>query len=430
MSLVPAFTRVCAATVLFAAAAAFGAYLPKGSPAVAGARNIVLIYNSSFDANGVDSHRNWQQADFIPILGYRNAAGYVMTPMFDSVLILPLRAKSGRGFIPGFGTAPSTVDDWTWYANNRLFGGDYHLKHLDDAASQLKSYFNAPNVRLKVFLTIPYPDPAQHSFGAITAGGPNLSFATRANRLAAIQWYMDLVTRLWKTAKFKSIDLVGWYWLQETVGSTDQALLPQVASYVHSTGLKFLWIPYYLAAGYSSWRDWGFDAAIYQPNYFFTLTVPIKRLGDAASGARQYGLGIELELDDRAISDTAYRSRYYDYLKAGRTESFQSDSVTAWYMGGDTLVKCSLSADPAVRAIYDDTYNFIAEAPIPGDAEKNRLLNTRDVATVLGACAGLRRASDSGVSVPGGDVVQDSKLDILDAAKIIRYLAGLQPTLP
>jgi hypothetical protein len=405
-------------------APAFAAYLPKGAAAAAGGRNMVLIYNAG------DGHRLWKQADFVPLLSHSTLSSKPLAPMFDSLLVLPLMATSGRGFVSGFGSGPSNVTDWTWYADSRLFGGDDQLRSLDHAATQVKTALNAPGLRWKVFLTIPYPDASQLSFGAIDSTGRSLNFANPNDRVLAAQWYISKISAQWKAAGYQSIDFVGWYWLQELVPSGDQSTVQRVAAAVHADGRKFLWIPYYAATGYAKWSTWGFDAAIYQPNYFFTATLPYSRLTDAATAASRYGMGVELELDDRAISSSDFRLRYENYLRAGRAEGFQTGAVTAWYMGGDTLLKCALSTDPATRGIYDETWDFIAQDPIPGDADTNRIINSNDAGTILAAAAGLRQSVGTGISLTAADVVRDGHLDILDAVRTLRYVAGLDTALP
>lgn len=409
---------------LLSATSALSAYLPKGSAAAGGARNIVLIYNAG------DGHRMWQQADFVPLISHATLAGKPLAPMFDALVVLPLKATSGRGFVSGFGTGPSNVTDWTWYSDSRLFGGDDQLRSLDNAATQVKTALNAPGLRWKVFLTIPYPDSTQHAFGAIDSSGRSLNFSSTSDRGAATEWYIAKVSALWKAAAYQSLDFVGWYWLQESVPSGDQTLVQRVATAVHADGRKFLWIPYYSATGYSKWSTWGFDAAIYQPNYFFTTTLPYSRLTDTATSAETYGMGVELELDDNAISSTAYKARYENYLRAGNETGFQTGALTAWYMGGDTLLKCALSSDSGVHGIYDETWDFIVKDAIPGDADTNRLINAADVRAILSAASGLRQSYGVGISITAGDLVPGGRLDILDAVRTLRFVVGIDVKLP
>ena len=51
-----------------------------------------------------------------------------------------------------------------------------------------------------------------------------------------------------------------------------------LGDYVRSKGLRFYWIPYYTAQGYSEWRDLGFDAAYLQPTYFWNRKIGDERV--------------------------------------------------------------------------------------------------------------------------------------------------------
>lgn len=398
-------------------------YLPKGAPEAAGARNIILVYNGS------PSHRNWEMPDFVPLLSHVTAAtGTPRALMFDTALVLPLQARSGNRFCPGFGDLPANKADFEDYVNNSLFGGANHLRKMDDAAQVVCDALFAPGLRWKVILTIPYPDPAQRQFGSIVPGGRVLDFASNDDRLAAVKWYISWVWYKFHAAKYKHLDLVGLYWVHEATETMDKTLLPLVGKEVRKPGMKFFWIPWYKAPGSSLWATYGFDTAIHQPNYFFR-DMAETRLSDAAAYARQYGMGVEIELDDRALNDAAYREKYRAYLRYGQTEGYQEGALTAWYAGGDTLVKAAWSTNPDQRAIYDETYNFIVGKGVPGDVNRNRVVDLNDVRTMLRMNSGLSNSVSPFFPVTT-DVDADRKVSLVDAVKTLRHVHGLQPSLP
>jgi hypothetical protein len=331
-------------------------YLPPGDERAGGARHIVLIYNSK-------GHRKWQKDDFKPLLAYQSREGKPLAPMFDTFLWLPLRLDNGHWWCPGFGSAPADKADVEAYRDDRLFGGDDQLRSLDRAAAETAAALHAPGLRYKVILTLPYPDTHQQDFGAVTPGGPSLDLAGNPNRLKVTQWYINTVRQRWKEAGFNNLDLIGWYWVHEQTDGEDGKLLPEVAKQVHADGKKFFWIPWFKAPGAQHAKELGFDAAMHQPNYFFdNYKGPATRLNEAAAFARQHNLGMELELDENVLKPERADSRqkYRDYLRAGREEGFQNGALTAWYMGGDALVQCAWSDDPEARAMYDETWDFIA----------------------------------------------------------------------
>ncbi|MET9019943.1 DUF4855 domain-containing protein [Actinopolymorpha sp. NPDC004070] len=73
-------------------------------------------------------------------------------------------------------------------------------------------------------------------------------------------------------------------------------------------------------AGYTlldkMWSDVGIDAAAFQPNYFFE-DVSAERIEDASAVAKRYGMGVEVEFDERMLTDDVFRDRYITYLNGG-----------------------------------------------------------------------------------------------------------------
>lgn len=329
-------------------------YLPPGDESAAGARHIVLIYN------GAKHHRDWQTPDFVPLLSYVNRDGRPIAPLFDTFLVLPLTLGTDRAFCPGFGKIPVNAGDVSAYRDDRLFGGDDQLRKLDAAAAQVAKCLHAPALRWKVILTLAYPDPTQTAFGPVGSGGANLDLSRHADRLEAMRWYIRTVRERWTAAAFRHLDMVGWYWVHEASEGEDGKLLPEVAKLVHADGGRFFWIPWFKAPGAGRGADWGFDASIHQPNYFFDFyNGPDTRLNEAAAFARRHGMGVELELDEAVLTRADARAKYRDYLRIGRDEGYRDHALTAWYMGVAALVEAARNPDPEVRAIYDETHAFI-----------------------------------------------------------------------
>jgi hypothetical protein len=411
----------CLFALLTAAAPCLAGFLPKGTSASNGCRNIVLIYNCA------PGHLDWQAADFAPLLTWTSPDGRSTHPFFDAFLVLPLVAPSGRGFCPGFGTGPSNVGDWTTYLDGYLFGGRNHLKRLDLAALEARARLQARRMTWKVILTLPYPDPSQHAFGQVDMDGPNLDFTYRKDRLDACVWWIEAVLARWKSAAFQALELVGIYWVHEAVSTTeDKELLPRVASRLHASGLKFFWIPWYNAPGATTWRDYSFDAAMHQPNYFFTTTVPYQRLIDAVTLARNNGLGMELELDERVLTSSEFRQRYRAYLAVDADQGVQRGALTAWYMGASALNQAAASANPEVRAIYDETWAFVAGSGLPGDVDRTNQVTADDLRLMLAILGGARSGAEDNIDAANGDVNANGRVDLGDACRVMRFLVGLQ----
>jgi len=72
-------------------------------------------------------------------------------------------------------------------------------------------------------------------------------------------------------------------------------------------------------------------------------------------------MGIELEIHWNALTDSNYRSKYYDYLNYGITKGYMSGAVHMYYQNGGpgTFYSSCVSTNPEIRNIYDQTYKFI-----------------------------------------------------------------------
>ncbi|KRE47972.1 DUF4855 domain-containing protein [Paenibacillus sp. Soil724D2] len=108
------------------------------------------------------------------------------------------------------------------------------------------------------------------------------------------------------------------YWLEEQIStsSTGPATFKLANDIVHAKNLKSFWIPHSLAYKAYMWKDVGFDAVAFQPNYFFG-ELGYDKLKDASNIAKQYGMTNELEFDDRMVNDSVFRERFVDYLNSG-----------------------------------------------------------------------------------------------------------------
>ncbi|MCC6444006.1 MAG: DUF4855 domain-containing protein [Armatimonadetes bacterium] len=326
-------------------------YFPPGSPSAMKARHIVLIYNGH-------SHRTWKMEDLKPYVAYLNPDGTPRHWFFDTFLMLPLTAQSGNCFYPGFSPTPSNRADWLWYLDSKLFGGETHLPHLNEAVKLLQKEMEANRYRAKVILTVPYPDPRRTDFGDVDGDGQEGNLSRAEDRYKAVDWYVKEATARWKKAAFSHLELIGWYWLEEQVSEGDRDLLPKVGKLVRDQGKRFFWIPYFNSGAAAEWKALGFDCAIYQPNYFFGADTPASRIEEAAKFARENGMGVEIECDGR-FAEPVFRMKYKAYLDGGMKYGYMRDAICGYYEGGGALLQAYQSKDPAVRALYNRTYKFV-----------------------------------------------------------------------
>ena len=160
---------------------------------------------------------------------------------------------------------------------------------------------------------------------------------------------------------YTNLSLIGFYWYDENIeygqSTIEIPLIQQVAVYIHSLGYKFYWIPDYQGQGFQIWHQLGFDVANMQPNYYTApSSVPAQRLAIAAAISKQYGLGIEIEMDNNILNMTSsgatYRTKVQSYFSYGSTVGYKG-TFCAWYQGIKTLESASQSNDAPVRTMYD-----------------------------------------------------------------------------
>jgi hypothetical protein len=165
--------------------------------------------------------------------------------------------------------------------------------------------------------------------------------------------YVADVERRFRGAGHARLRLDGFYWLLETMSTSDAGVVGRVAREVHARGLRFLWIPYYDAEGWERWHEFGFDEAWVQPNFFFNLDVPPSRLDSAAARAVQRGMGLEIEFDGRLLATPGFGDRLDPYLDVLRRYRQLAARSIAVYEGGGALLALSRSPQPAGRLRYE-----------------------------------------------------------------------------
>lgn len=243
---------------------------------------------------------------------------------------------------------------------DKNFATDDGVPNLESVCRAAVGRIGEPIRRRQLILTIPEPILGQTNWGEIS--GKALDFRRMADRLAAIEWYLDLALQKWQSFAAKQLELAGFYWgYENTRGKND--FFPAVAKLVHARGKQFFWIPYWDKTGsQDQWKALGFDAAWQQPNHFFHPELPDSRLNEACAFARQHGMGLEMEFDGSMISDPEKFVRRFDaYLDVFAQMGVKDTSSIAYYEGGGALHRLAVSADPQVRAHYDRIARFILD---------------------------------------------------------------------
>jgi hypothetical protein len=211
-----------------------------------------------------------------------------------------------------------------------------------------------------------YPTLAKDYWGVVE--GRKLDFTRPADRLTACKWYIDKACEMFDAGGYEHVELAGFYWVAEEMYHSS-GIIEGVAEYLHSKGLRFEWIPYWKGEkdwqgndpDYFTWKDYGFDQAYLQPNYFFNESVPASRLTDAVKVINKYDLGYEVEFDEKAIESLGgtKRSRLYDYMKAFKESGVYAKQPLAYYMGENAFCQLSEAALSVDRKTFDDLCTFI-----------------------------------------------------------------------
>jgi hypothetical protein len=344
-----------------------GDFLPQGVEQVGGVRNVYLAY--TYDTRSPNGELGtWRAEDFLPVITHVDDQGTPTDWMFDTVLFMA--GGSERDAYP-------TKAEWDDLLD-RLFAPEVNVTALNEATRRATRALGAPGRhRVKVILPIPNPVPdAATPWG--TLDGEQLDLnptrvgeeASLRNRLRVVRWYVDEALRRYQRSQRDRLELVGFYWMRETVipRSADAELTRQVSTLLHGIRrgtprtLRFYWIPYYQAPGFQFWRSYGFDASMLQPNFFFDATLPpqdTRRLEQASDLARWSGQGVEIEGDRSMLTDPGARQKFLNYLETFRRTGADR-ALKAYYWGArDVILGVARSSEPEVRATYDAAYEFI-----------------------------------------------------------------------
>jgi|GEM_PF-528730 len=327
--------------------------------ATAGIRNLNLLYNGQY----ADGLGDWKKERIIPNISYVNKNGEPTDWLFDGVLYLGLASPAGRDF----GVGQTILEDWKWYLD-KTFAAKGDMQQLNEATVEVGAKLNQPDHKVKVVLMIPNPGEYLRNFGDVDGDGVSESFndsdvgkaKALENRQKAVKWWLDQVRQRWQAEHYSNLELVGMYWLEEQISTSAAGpdLVKAVSGKVHDMNLKFFWIPHSLAYKSYMWKDVGFDAVAYQPNYFFG-GMDVDRLEDAANNAKRYGMGIEVEFDDRMLTDGVFLERYIDYLNSGVSTGLMQKGFRAYYQGNNAVYNLGVSKDPTLRLMYDWLYQYL-----------------------------------------------------------------------
>ncbi len=339
-----------------------------------GYENLCLTY--TWNPSRTDNGRH-TESDLLPYVAYCDRNGNIKDFFFDSYLFLPcVKLGASGGSMHYDSSKPTKAIDWTSYIDD-LFYTNANVNALNSAVGTAKAALDSPQKKVGVFFTILYPGKASGAnFG--TLGGRAVDMSKLEDRKYAVKWMIDEQLSRYKNAGYENLDLVGFYWLEEyilsgTNGEEDKQVIKYASDYLHSLGLKFLWVPYYHANGYTNWQSLGFDIASMQPNMYWDLGAGGERVISSAEESQKLGMGVEIEVDNLALTNGVYYNRYLDYLRGGMV-SGAMEGIKIYYQGGKDAVYYSSchASGPRARSIYDLTYKYAKGTLTQTDIDKNK----------------------------------------------------------
>ncbi|MBE3576330.1 MAG: DUF4855 domain-containing protein [Limnochordales bacterium] len=323
-----------------------------------GRTGLTELHGESYAGTVRDDDGDWLAIDFRPYVTHLDSTGEPDDTFFDTFIFLGLSSPRGRDFAGEYDQSRASLWwDWQWFIE-RLYAPGKQLQALEAAVAKAAASLNRPELIVNVYLMIPYPSYKVTDFGTLDGQPGGQSLLPVENRLAAVRWYVDEVIKRWQAWQPKHLRLAGFYWLQEHVNPAvpgETVLVRGTAEYVHKLGYKLGWIPWSGAYLATSWRDFGFDWAVIQPNHMFQNKPGL--IESAVQKARQARMGIEIELDGRVNQPEGLR-KLYDYLDGGVRYGYMKNALTAYYQDVAMLARL-YAAGETQRQIYDDIYEFV-----------------------------------------------------------------------
>lgn len=299
----------------------------KGQYAHNEMQDLALVYM------GATWRNKWTVDDFKPLVAHTFTDGHTDW-FFPGFLFLELDYNT-KTLCPGFGKVNPTKDDWQSYINQH-FSATRGFAALDACIEEYKSQIGAPPFKHKIVMCIPSPLKNDTQWGKVN--GKKLDFSKSEDRFAAVKWYIDEFINQFRNKHYKNIELEGFYWLDESTGNARNVII-STSTYLHRAGMRFYWIPFFTAAGRFEWKELGFDIAYLQPNYFFHPNKVSKdRLAEACKLARENGMGLEFEMDQRHLEmREKFAHRAADYFDAFDANGVFENSAIAYYFQGKTI---------------------------------------------------------------------------------------------
>lgn len=261
---------------------------------------------------------------------------------FPGFLFLEFR-HGQRAFWYSDSWQPALREDWEWIIG-RLLERGVGLDALDKCIEHQKQVLGEPPFRHKVMVVLPVPMNKHVEWGYV--GRRKLTFPNASDRIAAIKWYVDTFLEEYYKQGYTNFDLDGFYWVEESALECGDIMAAGTA-YVQSKGYRIYWSPFHCARGAKDWRNYGFDAAYFQPNYSLYVDKDLSMVENACTIAKSKGMGLVIEFNEKYFKNREGYGRTFDLMldELDRFGALRDASFT-YYLDNSALLRLSNSKVP------------------------------------------------------------------------------------
>ncbi len=315
--------------------------------------NVMLMYTDGKSGSASSKHT---VQTLLPYVAYTGTNNQVLDTFFDSFLVLPSVTTGPSGGTMYKSDNPAIASDWQAFYDN-VFADGYNIDALNETAGIVKNQLNKPDYKLKIFFALIYPNDGQKNFGSL--GGTNYNFVYNDQRKAAVKYEVDYYISRFNSGNYENLELAGFYWFEESIdiySSREMSLVKTSTDYIRSKGYKSIWIPYFNARGWSSWKSCGFDIACLQPNYMFYETSST-RVQTAINNAKAYNMCNEVEISGNVMTNSEQYEKYITYLR-DFVKYGAMNAVKMYYQDVFLYYYLSVSKNDSLRMLYDLTYKL------------------------------------------------------------------------
>ncbi|GMA51761.1 hypothetical protein GCM10025857_31180 [Alicyclobacillus contaminans] len=264
--------------------------------------------------------RVWNARRLKPALEFTLPDGSSFDRMFRSFIFMCV-AIGKRSMHPLANPFGEIANQSTWQSwMDELYTSDRNLDALHHAASQ----------PVDVWISLPYPRRGQLNFGEIH--GRTLNFADDEDRLEALYWWMDAFLQRWEESKHLHDKLVfrGFVWLREMIlPEEDGQLVARVNQGIHARNQLAFWLPNYGSYSVWEWRNFGFDVAALNPDYYGSGPYGREWIEWTGMAARTYNMGIQIPCGRGLFYDDTHLIDYFN-LGLPKYSGYMIDSVVVY----------------------------------------------------------------------------------------------------